>query len=120
VICSKTKIYDAKVVSLDDVKQAPTLISFTDATAAASLQLKKFLKAELYSHPSVNSKMAHAKAVVSTLFEMYEANPKLMPEDHAENFEARGMRAIADYIAGMTDRFALREYEKLGLGEISA
>ncbi len=120
VICSKTKIYDAKIASLDDVKRAPTLISFTDATAAASQQLKKFLKAELYSHPSVNSKMAHAKTVVTTLFEMYQVNPRLMPEDHVENFEARGMRAVADYIAGMTDRFALREYAKLGLGEIPA
>jgi dGTPase len=118
VICSKAKIYDAKVSNVNDVQQAQTLISFTDATAAASQQLKKFLKAELYSHPSVNSKMAHAKTVVTTLFAMYEANPKLMPEDHVEHFEARGMRAIADYIAGMTDRFALREHAKLGLGEI--
>jgi dGTPase len=120
VICSKTKIYDAKVSNPADVQLAPTLIAFTDATAAASQQLKKFLKAELYSHPSVNSKMAHAQTVVTTLFEMYAANPKLMPEDHVEHFESRGMRAIADYIAGMTDRFALREHAKLGLGEIPA
>jgi dGTPase len=120
VICSKSKIYDAKVSNGVEVQQAPTLIAFTEATAAASQQLKRFLKAELYSHPSVNSKMAHAKTVVTTLFEMYRANPKLMPQDHVEHFEVRGMRAVADYIAGMTDRFALREYEKLANGEIPA
>jgi dGTPase len=101
------------------VQKAPTLIGFTDATAAASQQLKKFLKAELYSHPSVNSKMAHAKTVVITLFDLYKANPRLMPDDHVEHFDTRGMRAIADYIAGMTDRFALREHAKLAAGEIS-
>jgi dGTPase len=120
VICSKAKIYEAKVANSTDVQHAPPLISFTDATATASQQLKKFLKAELYSHPSVNTKMAHAKSVVTTLFELYEANPKLMPLDHVENFESKGMRAISDYIAGMTDRFALREHAKLVLGEISA
>jgi dGTPase len=119
VICSKAKIYDAKVNCASDVQQAPNLISFTDATGAASQQLKRFLKAALYSHPSVNTKMTHAKSVVTTLFGLYESNPKLMPPDHVANYEARGMRAIADYIAGMTDRFALREHAKLALGEVA-
>jgi dGTPase len=119
VISSKAQIYESKVNCFSDVQQAPNLISFTDATAAASQQLKRFLKAELYSHPSVNTKMAHAKSVVTTLFNLYETNPRLMPADHVENYETRGMRAIADYIAGMTDRFALREHAKLALGEVT-
>jgi dGTPase len=112
IICTKSRLFEAKVNSVDEVRQAPNLVAFTDATAAASRQLKQFLRGELYSHPSVNVKMAHAKTVVATLFSLFDANPKLMPQDHYQHFEARGHRAIADYIAGMTDRFALREYQR--------
>jgi dGTPase len=120
VISSKSNIYDSKVTTESDVRHVKTLIAFTDATAAASQQLKGFLKAELYSHPSVNSKMSQAKSVVKTLFSLYQANPNLMPPDHVQNYDQLGLRAIADYIAGMTDRFALREHAKLMQTEIPA
>ena len=112
VICTKNKLYESRVNSLDEVRQAASLVAFTEATAVASRQLKQFLRGALYSHPSVNTKMAHAKTVVATLFSLFDANPQLMPADHYQHFEVRGHRAIADYIAGMTDRFALKEYER--------
>jgi dGTPase len=112
VICTKNKLYESRVNSLDEVRQAASLVAFTEATAVASQQLKQFLRGALYSHPSVNAKMAHAKTVVATLFSLFDTNPQTMPADHYQHFQARGHRAIADYIAGMTDRFALKEYER--------
>jgi dGTPase len=120
VICTKGKLYDAKVKSPEDVRLAAPLVAFTDATATASQQLKRFLQRELYAHPSVNEKMANAKSVVTSLFGLYMANPGLMPSDHVEYFDHRGPRAVSDYIAGMTDRFALREFAKLTKTELAA
>ena len=113
VICSKNRIADAKPNTAQLARGAQPLIAFTAATAAASLQLKQFLRRALYAHPSVTRQMNHAKLVVTVLFELYSKDPALMPEDHCANFSLRGHRAIADYIAGMTDRFALREYSRL-------
>jgi dGTPase len=113
VICTKNKLHEAKIDSPQAARKALAAVAFTDATASASQQLKRFLKAQLYSHPAVNEKMNHAKAVVAMLFDLYMANPRLMPDDHALIFEQRGPRAVSDYIAGMTDRFALREHARL-------
>ena len=113
IICSKGRIADAKLQTAQDVRNAEPLIAFTSATAAASQQLKQFLRQSLYAHPSVTLQMNHAKQVVAVLFEVYGEEPSLMPADHAANFALAGFRAIADYIAGMTDRFALREYGRL-------
>jgi dGTPase len=66
-------------------------------------QVKGFLREQLYRHPRVVATTEGAKQVVRTLFDAYRARPDTLPAPHA----------IADYIAGMTDRFALREHERL-------
>jgi len=57
--------------------------------------------------------MEEAKATVRQLFAAYASDPALLPDEHRERAQRLGMRAIADYIAGMTDRFALKELERL-------
>ena len=98
------------------------LVRFSDAMQADSTALKRFLFQHLYRHPQVMRTTAMAKAIVAELFAVYMAQPAQMRPSFAQR-EDRA-RAVADYIAGMTDRFASAEHERLTgkclLAEISA
>jgi dGTPase len=74
-------------------------------------ELKKFLFASLYRHPQVMQMMGQAQQAVHELFAAYIAKPQEMRAEFAAREDRH--RAVADYIAGMTDRFALREHERL-------
>jgi dGTPase len=76
-----------------------------------TLELKRFLFKALYRHPQVESTTAIARAVVAELFENYLNRPGELPEDYASAKDLP--RAVADYVAGMTDRFAVREHQRL-------
>jgi dGTPase len=95
----------------DEARQCPPLVRFTQPMREASTQLKRFLFKELYRHPQVNETTASAKLVLSELFEAYVNDPTAMATDFAQRDDKH--RAVADYIAGMTDRFAMREHERL-------
>jgi dGTPase len=95
----------------DEARQCPPLVRFTQPMREASTQLKRFLFKELYRHPQVNETTASAKLVLSELFEAYVNDPTAMAPDFAQRDDKH--RAVADYIAGMTDRFAMREHERL-------
>ena len=97
--------------SADEARQCPPLVRFSAAMREDSTALKRFLFKELYRHPQVNETTAKAKQVLSELFAAYVAQPSGMPEDFAQREDQH--RAVADYIAGMTDRFAVREHERL-------
>jgi len=97
--------------SVDAVRAAPALVMFSPAMQQRSTQLKTFLLHHLYRHPQVLQTTEWAKQVVRELFEAYLARPHDMPESHAQRDNLP--RAVADYIAGMTDRFATREHARL-------
>ncbi len=97
----------------DAVRQAPRLASFSPAVHAQASELKRFLFTALYRHPQVMQTTALARTAVEDLFAAYTADPAAMPTDFAAAATADGPRAVADYIAGMTDRFALREHHRL-------
>ena len=97
--------------SADEARQCPPLVRFSAAMREDSTALKRFLFKELYRHPQVNETTAKAKQVLSELFAAYVAQPSAMPEDFAQREDLH--RGVADYIAGMTDRFAVREHERL-------
>ncbi|MCO5107821.1 MAG: deoxyguanosinetriphosphate triphosphohydrolase [Burkholderiaceae bacterium] len=99
--------------SLEDVRAAAPLVAFSPRMRERSTQLKRFLYAGLYRHPRVDDVMSRARDVVRRLFEAYATDPSRLPGEHRDRVEAIGLRAVADYIAGMTDRFALREYARL-------
>ena len=82
-----------------------------------STQLKTFLLHHLYRHPQVMQTTDWAKQVVGELFAAYLAKPQEMPEGQAKRDNRP--RAVADYIAGMTDRFASREHARL-VGQLPA
>ena len=102
---------EAGVASLDEVRQAPPLVRFSAQMRKESSELKRFLFANLYRHPKVQDTRVRAEQVVEDLFRLYLANKALLPADFAD--QADHPRACSDYIAGMTDRFALREHERL-------
>ena len=97
--------------SVNDVRTLPPLVQFSADMKAQSTALKTFLLHQLYRHPQVLQTTEWAKQVVSELFEAYVANPQAMPDSHAQRDNLP--RAVADYIAGMTDRFASREHARL-------
>ncbi len=99
------------------VREAPTLVKFGDAMRTGSQELKQFLFKNLYRHPRVMETTTRAQEVVRDLFAVYTSDPHEMKAtitDHALSSEAPvRARAVADFIAGMTDRFATREHERL-------
>jgi len=110
---SRRRIEAAAPASLDEVRAAPPLVAFSSAMRERSAQLKRFLHAGLYRHPRVDEAMGRARGLVRRLFDAYAADPSQLPAEHRERVQEIGMRAVADYIAGMTDRFALREHARL-------
>jgi dGTPase len=99
----------AKPLSVSDVRSSPPLVCFSERMAQESSQLKRFLRTNLYRHPQVIATTGRAKEVIRDLFAAYRAQPA----EWAGEGDAPSLRKIADYIAGMTDRFALREHERL-------
>jgi dGTPase len=101
----------APLRNVDDARRTNALVKFSAPMAALSAALKQFLLHNLYRHAQVMEVTGHAKQVVRELFDAYMGDPGQMSAD----FAARGdlARSVADYIAGMTDRFAAREHERL-------
>jgi dGTPase len=97
--------------SADEVRSCAPLVAFSAEMAAQSTALKQFLLRNLYRHPQVVDTTSQARQVVRELFAAYCADPGQMQAGFAARPDPR--RAIADYIAGMTDRFAAREHERL-------
>lgn len=108
---------------VDAARHLPVLVQFSAPMREKSQALKSFLLQKLYRHPQVLQTIGQAQQVVRDLFERYLAQPDSMPESHHRRLDTALMnelvperalpRIVADYIAGMTDRFALREHERL-------
>jgi dGTPase len=115
-------IEQARVDSIDAVRLHPRpLISLSDPVLEEHQELKRFLRARLYNHPKVREVMDEARATLRMLFEAYLNDPARLPPEHqmlvaradAEGGRAARARVVADYVAGMTDRFAYVEREKI-------
>jgi dGTPase len=101
----------AGVHTLAEARLAGPLVAFSTGMKARSSELKQFLFAQLYRHAQVMHTTGQAQQVVRELFAVYVAQPSEMSADFAASADLH--RSVADYIAGMTDRFALREHERL-------
>jgi dGTPase len=89
----------------------PELIRFSAPVHADVVQVKGFLRQHLYRHPRVVATTDVARRIVRELFEAYRAGTGRLPPSHAN--KGPQAQTIADYIAGMTDRFALREHQRI-------
>ena len=99
--------------SLDEVRKAPPLAGFSAGVAEEHLALKQFLRNHLYRHYKVVRMTKKAERIITELFEAFLAEPRLLPPEHQAKAHHDKARAIADYIAGMTDRYAMREYRRV-------
>jgi len=112
VIATTQQAIDACAPSdADAARRGPALVGFSAAMREQSVVLKRFLFRNLYRHEQVVRTTGQAKQVVHELFDLYLHDPSLMQSGFAGRADAA--RAVSDYIAGMTDRFALREHERL-------
>jgi len=115
IVTSSALIADAAPKSLDDVRAAPPLIRFSDPMRKDATELKRFLRENLYRHYKVNRMRVKASRIVRELHAAFMAEPVLLPPDYQDKTGDVGKQArkIADYIAGMTDRYAIREHRRL-------
>lgn len=105
--------------SPDEVRKLPPMIRFSERIQREQAELKQFLRANLYRHYRVSRMSSKARRIISDLFQAFLAEPGLLPPEFQARAEADTPRAIADYIAGMTDRYAIVEHRRLFSIEIS-
>ncbi len=98
---------------VDDVRTAPPLITFSSATEGQHLELKQFLRLNLYQHHRVARMTNKARRIVTDLFQAFISDPRLLPPQYSTQIAGEPARTVADYIAGMTDRYAIREHQRL-------
>lgn len=110
---SARNIRECEPRTLDDVRAAPPLIAFSEKIRNEQQELKHFLRSNLYQHYRVARMSAKARRIVTDLFSAFLDNPKLLPPEFQARAGADPARAISDYIAGMTDRYAILEYRRL-------
>jgi dGTPase len=110
---SERNIRNAAPRSLDEVREAPVLIAFSDSVRREQQELKAFLRDRLYLHYRVQRMASKAKRVVQDLFEAFTTDSRLLPPQDEARAADDPHRATADYIAGMTDRYAIREHRRL-------
>jgi dGTPase len=117
---SEQRILEAAPADVDAVRASPALIRFSDPMRAQATELKRFLHHNLYRHYQVNRMTSKARRVVTELFGAFMAETKLLPPDYQVKDDAQAQaRKVADYIAGMTDRYAMREHRRLfDIGEL--
>ena len=123
-LCAETlrRLAKSSPKSVGDVRREPgALVAFSDAMMEAQRPLRDFLRRRMYRHYRVNREMSKCRRVVIALFELFLEEPDTLPTSWQAEVEAAGggtdegvrARIVADYIAGMTDRYALREYSRL-------
>ena len=116
---TRARIAAAAPDAIEAVRSSPALVAFSSSMRAEADQLKRFLSEHLYRHFQVMRMTEKARRIVRDLFAAFRDEPRLLPPDHRRRVEAEGPRAIADYVAGMTDRYAIREHRRLfTLGEV--
>ncbi len=116
---TRRRLAEARPESADDVRRAGrALVAFSDAMVETEQALKGFLRERLYRHPHVAAETERARVVVTDLFGALFARPGALPPEWRSRTDGadacRTARIVADYIAGMTDRFAFREHDRLG------
>jgi dGTPase len=112
---TRASVEDASVASVADIRQAGrSLVGLSEAAREGNRELKRYLHANLYSHHRIERMKDKARRMLEALCERYSSNPNLLPAEYHKRIESIGLeRTIADYVAGMTDRYAIQEYRRL-------
>ena len=110
---SNQNIVNAQPKTIADIRNMPYLIALSPVMQKQQLALKQFLRKNLYQHYKVKRMSAKAGRIIRELFAVFINDIGLMPTEFQLQAENDKARAVADYIAGMTDRYAIREYKRL-------
>ncbi len=100
-------------VDIAAVRQAPALVAFSEERGEAQRAMQRFLRTHLYEHYQVRRMASKARRIVSDLFVAFTADIRLLPPQYQAAADGERFRRVADYIAGMTDRYAIREHRRL-------
>jgi dGTPase len=111
---TERRIADAGIQTIDDVRGAGrALVGFSEAIATEERELKSFLYAKLYDSPALEGVRAEAERIVGNLAAAYRDDPSLLPEAWRRGEGVDQVRTIGDFIAGMTDHYAIARHEQL-------
>jgi len=110
---TREQLAEHKPGSADDVRAAPALAAFSPDVRHEANELKRFLMRNLYRHARVMRMTGKARRIVRELFVAFHEEPHLLSADYLRDDPVQQARAIADYIAGMTDRYAISEHRNL-------
>ena len=108
-----SQINEHRVKTPEDVANAPVLAAFSPEMRGLQDELKQFLLQNLYRHYKVMRMAIKSRRVIHELFDAFLDEPRLLPPDHRFKDANRQARGIADYIAGMTDRYAIKEHRRI-------
>tara|TARA_B110001469_G_C9347711_1_gene183582 strand:- start:171 stop:545 length:375 start_codon:yes stop_codon:yes gene_type:complete len=116
-ICEASAINLAKFEpqTNDEIRTLPKLINLSKEMAKKQLELKQFLRSHLYEHERVVEMTNNAKKIIKDLFLYFMNDPSLMPESYQNSSTQDLARAVADYLAGMTDRYAIKTHKDIKL-----
>lgn len=115
---TRARLAAAGVASVADVRghdhAADPLVTLSAAALERKAELQAFLEAHVYRNARVERQVQKGKRVLAALFEEFVAHPHLLPDEYREWVDRAGLhRGVCDYLAGMTDRYAQREHQKL-------
>jgi len=116
---SRRRLQDSRIGSIEDARLAgQPLIAFSETVRTQNLELKRFLRTNLYDHFRVRRMTRKAERIISDLFGVFMDDPRLLPPQYHNKLapgegQPATARVVADYIAGMTDRYAIREHRRL-------
>ena len=110
---TELNISAASVKSLGDVRAAPVLAAFSSELHEQQRELKIFLHTHLYRHYRVMRMSTKARRIINELFQAFMSDSRLLPPQFQRQAEIDQARTVADYVAGMTDRYAIKEYRRL-------
>ncbi|HZW86974.1 MAG TPA: deoxyguanosinetriphosphate triphosphohydrolase [Gallionella sp.] len=110
---SERNIGKQVITTLEEVRGAPPMIAFSSDMNEQQRALKNFLRTNLYRHYRVMRMSAKAQRIITDLFRVFIDDNRLLPPQFQQQAESDSARAVADYIAGMTDRYAIREHRRL-------
>ena len=115
---TQARLADLDPKSADDVRAAPrAMVAFSDGLEPQVTELRRFLFERMYRHWKVNRARSQAKRVVAELFALFMAEPEVLPPEWNRRLEGKDKdghaRVVCDYLAGMTDRYAIEEHRKL-------
>jgi dGTPase len=107
---------DASIVSTDDVRRAATMVRPSESLAKRKRELEMFLGDRVYRHPRVMTMRQRAQRALAEMFDWFACRPEKLPESFRGRIEEVGVRkSVGDYLAGMTDRYAMSQYRRLAV-----